>query len=122
MVLRTRLRFLCYGIAIAVSRQEILLLRLRSVAFCEATVNITGAYANACVAIVTLIRRRLLIFNSINMNVEFLVALHQPSSVYLSQRNGDPMETPLLLKGEKITTRLSLKYAKLSVKLFYDHY
>ena len=27
-----------------------------------------------------------------------------------------------LLKGEKITTRLSLKYAKLSVKLFYDHY
>ena len=27
-----------------------------------------------------------------------------------------------LLGDEKITTRLSLKYAKLSVKLYYDHY
>ena len=27
-----------------------------------------------------------------------------------------------LLRGEKTTTRLSLKYAKLSVKLFYGHY
>ena len=33
----------CCGIAIAVSRQEILLLRLKSVAFYEATVDIAGA-------------------------------------------------------------------------------